>query len=79
MAPDRHNRPTSKELRSSHLLRLTMVADRVTNGVVTPGLKMSARICRKAGCSWEDMSKAMLGRHTVEEIKDWIGDENGHV
>lgn len=53
-------------------MRLGLVADRVTNGVPTDGLKLALRICARAGCGWEDMAKAL--DRPVEEIKDWIGD-----
>lgn len=53
-------------------MRLGLVADRVTNGVPTDGLKLAVRICTHAGCKWEDMAEVL--ERPVEEIKSWNGD-----
>ena len=68
----RHRTPSRAALRAQHLGRLGLVADRITNGVPTEGLKLAVRICHGAGCSWEDMAKTL--DRPVEEIKSWNGD-----
>lgn len=65
----RHQSPSKKDLRSQHLLRLGLVADRVTNGVPTDGFKLALRICRRAGCSFEEMAE--VSNHTVDQLKEW--------
>lgn len=66
----RHRSPDKGKLRSSHLMRLSTVADRVTNGVPTDGFKMALRICRLAGCTHEEMA-AVCPTLTVTQIKEW--------
>lgn len=67
--PYRHRSPDAKKLRSSHLMRLALVADRVTNGVPTDGFKMALRICLKAGCGYEEMAE--VTPYTADQLKDW--------
>jgi hypothetical protein len=57
-------------MRSSHLMRLSTVADRVTNGVPTDGFRMAIRICRRAGCTFEEMA-TVCPTLTVEQLKEW--------
>lgn len=66
----RYQSPDKKALRSQHLMRLALVADRVTNGVPTDGFKMAARICKRAGCSFEEM--AQVSNFTVDQLKEWV-------
>jgi hypothetical protein len=66
----RHRSPDAGKLRSSHLMRLSTVADRLTGGVPTEGFKMALRICRRAGCSYEDMA-SVCPTLTVDQIKEW--------
>jgi hypothetical protein len=66
----RHRSPDKRALRSQHLMRLSAVADRLTNGVPTDGFMMAIRICHKAGCSVEDMA-AVCPTLTLDQLKEW--------
>lgn len=65
----RHRTPGKKELRQQHLMRLALVADRVTNGVPTEGFKLAIRICRNAGCSLEEMASCC--NFSVDQLREW--------